>query len=268
MPSATPARRDWARDLYDAAAVGFEDFWDAERGLYVDHILDGERRPAASQVAQACAIVSGLAPRERWSPLVDAMTDPIASSCAPGSAARPAATTRSSSRSRCGASSASTGTPSARWSSPSLSSATPCTTPSRRPGAPSCSIDLVRRWEEFLVDGYDTFGECWGWGTPVHGWSSTPTRDLVVYVLGITPAEPGYRPRPRGAAAWAAARASRRRPDAARPGRGASGWLRGGDRQPGPVVVVREDGTEIELAAGQRSGHYPLTNRRQHISMG
>jgi alpha-L-rhamnosidase len=21
--------------------------------------------------------------------------------------------------------------------------------------------DLVRRWEEFLVDGYDTFGECW-----------------------------------------------------------------------------------------------------------
>jgi alpha-L-rhamnosidase len=53
-------------------------------------------------------------------------------------------------------------------------------------------IDLIRRWEEFLVDGYDTFGECWCWGTPVHGWSSTPTRDLVWYVLGITPAEPGY----------------------------------------------------------------------------
>ena len=27
----------------------------------------------------------------------------------------------------------------------------------------------------------------------MHGWSSTPTRDLVWYVLGITPAEPGYR---------------------------------------------------------------------------
>ena len=54
-------------------------------------------------------------------------------------------------------------------------------------------IDLVRRWEEFLVDGYDTFGECWGWGTPVHGWSCTPTRDLVGHVLGIAPAEPGYR---------------------------------------------------------------------------
>jgi alpha-L-rhamnosidase len=40
-------------------------------------------------------------------------------------------------------------------------------------------VDLVRRWETFLVDGYDTFGECWTWGTPVHGWSASPTRDLV-----------------------------------------------------------------------------------------
>jgi hypothetical protein len=53
-------------------------------------------------------------------------------------------------------------------------------------------IDLLDRWHEFLVDGYDTFGECWGWGTPVHGWSSTPTRDLVVHILGISPDAPGY----------------------------------------------------------------------------
>jgi hypothetical protein len=32
-----------------------------------------------------------------------------------------------------------------------------------------------------------------GMGTPVHDWCSTPTRDLIWYVLGITPAEPGYR---------------------------------------------------------------------------
>jgi hypothetical protein len=44
----------------------------------------------------------------------------------------------------------------------------------------------------FLHDGYDTFGECWGWGTPVHAWSATPVKDLVWYVLGVTPAEPGY----------------------------------------------------------------------------
>jgi alpha-L-rhamnosidase len=53
-------------------------------------------------------------------------------------------------------------------------------------------LDLVRRWETFLVDGYDKFCECWTWGTPVHGWSASPTRDLVAYVLGITPDQPGF----------------------------------------------------------------------------
>ncbi len=66
---------------------------------------------------------------------------------------------------------------------------------------------LCRRWKDFLVDGYDTIGECWGWGTHVHGWSCTPTRDMVFYTLGVTPAEPGYgtaRIAPRlGDLAWA-----------------------------------------------------------------
>ena len=61
-----------------------------------------------------------------------------------------------------------------------------------RAGRAELLIDLVRRWTEFLIDGYNTFGECWGWSTPMHGWSSTPTHDHVGYVLGITPAEPGY----------------------------------------------------------------------------
>jgi alpha-L-rhamnosidase len=65
----------WARELYESAAEGFEDFWDPARGLYVDDILDGQRRPAASQVAQVSAIISGLAPRHRWDPPVDLMTD-------------------------------------------------------------------------------------------------------------------------------------------------------------------------------------------------
>jgi alpha-L-rhamnosidase len=52
--------------------------------------------------------------------------------------------------------------------------------------------DLYLRWLEFLVNGYDTIGECWGWGTHVHGWSCTPTKDMVFYTLGVTPAKPGY----------------------------------------------------------------------------
>ena len=65
----------------------------------------------------------------------------------------------------------------------------------------------MRRWSQFLADGYDTIGECWGYGTHVHGWSCTPTKDLVFYTLGVTPAEPGYtaaRIAPRlGRLAWA-----------------------------------------------------------------
>jgi alpha-L-rhamnosidase len=52
--------------------------------------------------------------------------------------------------------------------------------------------ELCRRWLEFLGDGYDTIGENWGNGTHVHGWSCTPTKDLIFYILGVTPAEPGY----------------------------------------------------------------------------
>ena len=111
-------------------------------------------------------------------------------------------------------------------------------------------IDLVRRWDEFLVDGYDTFGECWGWGTPVHGWSSTPTRDLVAYVLGITPDEPGFAPRAGGPAPRAAARAGRRRPDPARPGRGPDLRGRGAHRQP-RARAGRAGGRQRGGAAGR-----------------
>jgi alpha-L-rhamnosidase len=51
---------------------------------------------------------------------------------------------------------------------------------------------LYRRWNTFLKDGYDTIGEDWKHGTHVHGWSCTPNKDMVVYTLGVTPAEPGY----------------------------------------------------------------------------
>jgi alpha-L-rhamnosidase len=169
----------WARGLYDSATSGFEDFWDPDRGLYVDHIVAGQRQPAASQVAQASAIVSGLAPRERWSPLVDAMTDSdrlvvrswVGSDTGGYDHERFAQQIR--------------GLPPIDWdperemviAEPFFSYAVHDAV--ARAGRAELLIDLVRRWEEFLVDGYDAFGECWGWGTPVHGWSSTPTRDLI-----------------------------------------------------------------------------------------
>ena len=43
-----PGGSQWARDLHAAAAIGYEDFWDAERSVYVDHIIDGAAAPAVN----------------------------------------------------------------------------------------------------------------------------------------------------------------------------------------------------------------------------
>jgi alpha-L-rhamnosidase len=187
-----PGAAAWARGLHAAAAQGYEDFWDAERGTYVDHVVDGVRQPAASQAAGACAILSGLAPQDRWAGIVERITDPerlvvrswIGSETGSYDHGKMAEQARGVQR--------------PDWdverevvlAEPFFAYAVHDAV--ARAGRAELLVDLVRRWEEFLVDGYDTFGECWGWGTPVHGWSSTPTRDLVQHVLGITPDTPGF----------------------------------------------------------------------------
>lgn len=70
------ASAQWAQNLYEAAAVGFEQFWDPARGLYVDHIDDDTTMSPTSQAANAVAIASGLAPQERWDGIITKITDP------------------------------------------------------------------------------------------------------------------------------------------------------------------------------------------------
>ena len=196
----------WAEALYEKIRAGFEMFWDERRGSYVDHIVDGQQRPEMSQLAGALAIVSGLAPRERWSRIVDAITDP----------------TRLVVRSWTGddgdyaekkMAKQFQGIYETDWDAereiviaePFMSYVVHDAV--ALAGHAGRLPELYRRWSEFLVDGYDTIGECWGWGTHVHGWSCTPTRDMIFYTLGVTPAEPGYtkaRIAPRwGDLAWA-----------------------------------------------------------------
>ena len=69
------ASASWAREHQERARIGFEDFWDPTRGSYVDHILAGQQMPVMSQAAGAVAIVSGIAPQERWAPIADVITD-------------------------------------------------------------------------------------------------------------------------------------------------------------------------------------------------
>ena len=96
-----------------------------------------------------------------------------------------------------------------------------------RAGRADLVADLCRDWQVFLDAGETTWPECWTGGTRCHGWSSTPTRDLVVHTLGITPAEPGY----------AAVRVA--------PALGGLDWARATVPTPhGPITVeARADGT-------------------------
>ena len=182
----------WARGLHERARAGFEAFWDDSRGSYVDHIIDGRQMPASSQAAGAVAIVSGLAPEEHWGRIIDAITD----------------SDRLVVRSWIGGvdggydmdkiAEQNKGIFRIDWDAErEIVMAEPFFSyvvhdAVAAAGRAELLPELVRRWSVFLEHGFDTFGECWGWGTPVHAWSATPTKDLVWYVLGVTPAEPGF----------------------------------------------------------------------------
>jgi hypothetical protein len=51
---------------------------------------------------------------------------------------------------------------------------------------------LCRDWQPLLARSTTSWSETWFGGSHCHGWSSTPTRDLVQYTLGVTPAQPGF----------------------------------------------------------------------------
>ena len=186
------ASREWAEGLYSQAKTGYEMFWDEARGTYVDHIKDGVQQQPISQVAGALAIVSGLAPQERWARIAETITDPeklVVRSWTGGESGDYSPEKMQKQF---------MGIYEADWDTerqivigePFISYLVHDAVVEA--GLASKLPELYRRWSQFLKDGYDTIGECWGWGTHVHGWSCTPTKDMIFYTLGVTPAEPGY----------------------------------------------------------------------------
>lgn len=181
----------WAEGLYERARAGFEVFWDEARGSYVDHIVEGERRPEMSQLAGALAIVSGLAPAERWGRIVATITDPARLVVRSWTGAEGDYSPEKMQKQF-------QGIYEIDWDAErEIVIAEPFMSYTvhdavAQAGRADMLPNLYRRWTQFLTNGYDTIGECWGWGTHVHGWSCTPTRDMIFYTLGITPAEPGY----------------------------------------------------------------------------
>lgn len=93
--------------------------------------------------------------------------------------------------------------------------------------------------------------ECWGWGTPAHGWSSTPTRDLVQAVLGVTPAEPGFATARIAPAYGAAARLAGSVPTPSGPITVDIDADRVSISTPIPATLVLPDGREHALPAGE-----------------
>jgi len=201
------ASRAWADEVYTKIEAGFDAFWDEERGSYVDHIVDGVRQPEMSQLGGAFAIVSGLAPQDRWTRIIETITDPEKLVVRSWTGGESGDYDPDKMRKQM------QGIYEPDWDverevvigEPFISyvvhdAVAAAGMADRLPG-------LYRRWLQFLQGGYDTIGECWGWGTHVHGWSCTPTKDLVCYTLGVTPSEPGYavaRIAPRlGELAWA-----------------------------------------------------------------
>jgi hypothetical protein len=199
--------QEWAEGLYARAKSGYEVFWDEARGTYVDHIKNGVQQKPISQVAGALAVVSYLAPKERWARIVETITDPqklVVRSWTGGDKGEYSPEKMMNQM---------MGIYVPDWDTenqivigqPFISYLVHDAV--AQAGLAGKLTELYRRWSQFLLGGYDTIGECWGWGTHVHGWSCTPTRDMVFYTLGVTPLEPGYsmaRIAPRlGGLAWA-----------------------------------------------------------------
>lgn len=191
-------RAGWATEVWSRVHEGFEAFWDERRRLYADNIAGGARGRAVSENTQAAAICGQLVPRERLAALVSAMTDSqrrvhAAWSVPSGDARHPGA-----GEGGIGGVYLMTGPPAPWWD---VDNQIVVAQPFFRyvvhdavalAGRADLIAHLCRDWKDLLERCPTTLSEAWFGGTTCHGWSATPTRDLLVRTLGITPAQPGF----------------------------------------------------------------------------
>jgi hypothetical protein len=178
-------RAGWARGLHAEVRRAFELFWDEGRGGYVDCAKGGVPQRPMSQHAGATAVWAGLVPPERVAGVIDTITDP-------------GRLVRRTWMEISGPSYLVTAPPEPDWD---VEKQIVAAEPFYRymvhdavvaAGFADRIAALCRDWAYFLERGETTWPELWRHGTHCHGWSSTPTRDLVQYVLGIRPEEPGF----------------------------------------------------------------------------
>lgn len=186
-----------ARARHRLLVEAFEQFWDPSLERYADTLVDERPGATASQHGQAAAIVGGLAPADRLGRLVDLLTDETlrvhATFSVPDGPAPPG------SEAPIGGAYLLQGHPKPWWDTQHrFVAAQPffryvVHDALAEAGRADCIAGALRDWRVLLDRCPTSWSECWFGGTTSHGWSSTPTRDLVTRVLGVTPAEPGFR---------------------------------------------------------------------------
>jgi hypothetical protein len=189
-------RAAWARRTHARLAEGYEQLWDPERERYVDSMVGGVRRPMASQHGQAAALVGGLVPPARVARLVEVLTD--ASRLVDAAFSNPTGPVLPNSEQEVGGGALRAPHPEPWWD---VDGQVVRAQPFYRyvvhdALAIAGRADLIATacldWTVALERCPTSWTETWYGGTVSHGWSSTPTRDLVQRVLGVTPAAPGF----------------------------------------------------------------------------
>ncbi|WP_158607870.1 alpha-L-rhamnosidase-related protein [Nocardia panacis] len=182
----------WAVGLHARLRRGFEAFWDPARGAYRDNIVAGRLGTGVSEHVAAAAVCADLVPARRKPLVLRLLLD------------RPAMFTASPLADHGGdAVGPSEGQPVSARAEPDWD--TEHLVVGAQPffryvvhdalamlGAADRIAELCLDWNSLLADAPTALRECWEGGSYCHGWSATPTRDLIRYTLGITPAEPGY----------------------------------------------------------------------------
>jgi len=183
----------WARERYEGVRAGFEVFWDEARGVYIDHIDRGVAGRAAAQHPGAAALAAGIVPAARVARVVAGITD--RSRLIKHAWVMDKVTVEGGGA---GYVYMVMGYPEPEWDAETrMVEAEPffryvVHDGLARAGRADLVADRCRDWSHFLDRGETTWPEDWNGGTRCHGWSATPTRDLIVHTLGIAPAEPGY----------------------------------------------------------------------------
>ena len=199
-------RARWAGRLWVRLRRDFEQFWDEERGLFVDHLPDHERQRSlhtlpVSQHTNAAAIAARLTRGIDSPALIDKICDPdrlvYATWLAPGKDARLTSPNDHGDMYE-GFAYLVSGAPEPWWDTEhQVVAAQPffryvvhdaVASAERAELIPA----LCRDWLPLVARSKTTWSETWYGGSHTHGWCSTPTRDLMQYTLGITPAQPGF----------------------------------------------------------------------------